>query len=352
MVKYTLWDTEVDIQIPYKPFPSVATIKDMDSLFPSSLKHGYFLTKSTGCLLHYRVCLPEQNLKGILVFQHGISAHSGTAFKLSSGQVTNYALLAHSMVKAGYGVYLLDMYGHGFSEGIRFYIPKTWEVNRDDLLSFAVFAASQHASDMPLFLGGDSYGGTLAIHVGRKFQDDPKNSPKGFRGLCLTAPGIIGDLPPAPVVFLLRRVLKPLAPTWIPFFMPNPIDPNRIWSDPEVKEMQTSSSVRQAGLQASGCPFRLGTAVALLSAMETVRENSIPGLNIPFCVAHGENDGGVPIEGTEKVLLAKSSTIEEDKSFLKMPCRHDLMAEPEAQQIINWIVDWMETRVLMQPVLL
>ena len=74
--------------------------------------------------------------------------------------------------------------------------------------------------------------------------------------------------------------------------MPNPIDPDRIWSDPEVKEMQTSPSVQQAGLQASGRPFRLGTAVALLSAMEAVREDSIPGLNIPFCVAHGENDGG------------------------------------------------------------
>lgn len=93
-------------------------------------------------------------------------------------------------------LFLLILCFNSFSEGIRFYIPKTWEVNRDDLLSFAVFAASQYASDMPLFLGGDSYGGCLAIHVGRKFQDDPKNSPKGFRGLCLTAPAIIGDLPP------------------------------------------------------------------------------------------------------------------------------------------------------------
>jgi alpha-beta hydrolase superfamily lysophospholipase len=115
MVKYTLWDTAVDIQIPYKPFPSVSEIKDIDSLFPSSLKHGYFLSKSTGCKLHYRVCLPppEEKLKGILVFQHGIMAHSGTAFKLKSGRVTNYALLANSMVKAGYALYLLDMYGHG-----------------------------------------------------------------------------------------------------------------------------------------------------------------------------------------------------------------------------------------------
>jgi hypothetical protein len=114
MVKYTLWDTSVDIEIPYGTFPSESEIKAVDALFPSSLKHGYFTTTSTGCKLHYRVCYPpSEQLKGILVFQHGIMAHSGTAFKLKSGRVTNYALLAHSMVKAGYAVYLLDMYGHG-----------------------------------------------------------------------------------------------------------------------------------------------------------------------------------------------------------------------------------------------
>ncbi len=79
---------------------------------------------------------------------------------------------------------------------MRFYIPKSWTVNRDDLQLFSVFVASQHNPDTPFFLGGDSYGGCLAIHVGRKFQDSPKDAPRGFRGLCLTAPAIVGDLPP------------------------------------------------------------------------------------------------------------------------------------------------------------
>ncbi len=69
-------------------------------------------------------------------------------------------------------------------------------VNRDDLQEFSLFVASQHEPGIPFFLGGDSYGGCLAIHVGRKFQDSPKDAPSGFRGLCLTAPAIVGDLPP------------------------------------------------------------------------------------------------------------------------------------------------------------
>lgn len=79
---------------------------------------------------------------------------------------------------------------------MRFYIPESWKVNRDDLQSFSLFVASQHDPGTPFFLGGDSYGGCLAIHVGRTFQDSPKDAPSGFRGLCLTAPAIVGDLPP------------------------------------------------------------------------------------------------------------------------------------------------------------
>ncbi len=82
-----------------------------------------------------------------------------------------------------------------FSEGERFYIPNSWMVNRDDLYEFCLFVARQHNPGLPFFLGGDSYGGCLAIHVGRKFQDSPKDAPSGFRGLCLTAPAIVGDLP-------------------------------------------------------------------------------------------------------------------------------------------------------------
>lgn len=120
--------------------------------------------------------------------------------------------------------------------------------------------------------------------------------------------------------------------------------PDRIWSEEEVKAKQTDPKIREEGLQAIGLPFRLGTAVALLSALESVRKDSIPGLNIPFCVAHGDDDGGVPIEGTEDYLLAKSSTKAEDKMFLKAQGKHDLMAEPMGEEYLNKIISWMNER--------
>jgi len=349
MVNYTLWGVTVDLDIPYGRFPPMEDLKSLDGLFPATLQHKFFkCANHGGSILHYRVCLPPKNvpLKGILVWQHGIASHSGCALRIpSSNRITNYALLAWEMNKSGYGVYLLDMRGHGLSEGMRFFIPGDWKVNRDDFAAFVQYASSQHLQNTPLFVGGDSYGGNLAIHVGRMFQDKKIKIPEGFRGLCLTAPAIVGDLPPVPVTFLLRNILTPLHPTWTPPFMPNPINPEVIWSDPEVRLLQTSPDVNAMGLQASGKPFRLGTADCLISALEYARNYAVVGFDVPFCVAHGVKDGGVPIIGTEEFLIV-SKVSEKDRLFLREDnAMHDLLAEPNAELIVAKMICWMNTRL-------
>jgi acylglycerol lipase len=349
-MKYTIWGTELDLDFPLGKFPPMEKLTALDSLFPPTMKHDFFRADEIGgTALHSRTCLPKKDvpLKGILVWQHGIASHSGCAFRVpSSGRVTNYALLASEMSTAGYGVYLMDMRGHGLSEGQRFYIPGDWKVNRDDFAGFVLNVAQQHPAGTPLFVGGDSYGGNLAIHVGKLFQDKEVEMPEGFRGLCLTAPAIVGDLPPAPVTFVLRNVLMPISPTWIPSFMPNPINPDAIWTDPEVKALQTAPEVNEIGLQAAGKPFCLGTADGLVTALEHAQAHGVVGLDVPFCVAHGVNDGGVPITGTEDYLLKKCNTAEDDRLFLKEEnAKHDLLAEPNAEEITAKIIAWMDSRL-------
>lgn len=210
--------------------------------------------------------------------------------------------------------YMLDMLGHGFSEGHRFYVPD-WKVNRDDLDNFGRFVASEHEEGTPIFLTGESYGGCLALHAARKWQD-ADDAPKGFQGIVITAPAIIGDVPPAPVVFVLRYFLKPLRPKWVPFFMPNTVSPDRIWKDPEVREIRNEPRYKSMLLDGSGRAFSLGTATNLLSATEEVREKVIPGLTVPFCVCHGSDDMAVLISGSE-YLIEHSNTPQEDRTFFR-----------------------------------
>jgi len=67
--------------------------------------------------------------------------------------------------------------------------------------------------------------------------------------------------------------------------MPETVGPERLYRDPEVlKYYQEKETFR---LDNVGVPFRLGTAVGLLGAMEDLK-NGIPDLSVPFCVVHGD----------------------------------------------------------------
>lgn len=340
MLRCTLWNTEVELTIP--SLPSKEVLAEMDE-HASDPNHGFFPTPYGK--LHYRQYLPDGEVKAVCIWQHGIGGHSGNVCKMSEDDFTNIGLLARRFKAAGYALYAPDMLGHGFSEGKRFYIPNgNYSVNRDGLESFAKFAGEQHTG-IPMFLMGDSYGGCLALHVAKMWQDNPLEAPDNFKGICLNAPAIIGDLPSLPVVLFLRYILAPLMPETTPFFMPQPVSPDRIWRDHTIREHFSSDKEKAMQLQGGGKPFCLGTAKGLLNALEDVREKVIPGFKVPYSVAHGIDDWAVQIEGS-KFLVEHSSTDEEDRSIRFVEgASHDLMADPTRQETVAFHLKWIESRL-------
>lgn len=222
MVKHTVFGVERDIDISADDFPTPQEIEKLEEAF-EGCEHGWFDSVYEGAKLHYRkklpICKPP---KAIVCWMHGIQAHGGNGDILKDGRKIEKAFLADSFAKEGFAFYAHDKYGHGYSEGTRRWIPKSYETNVQDFESLIRLAVAEHGEDTPVFLAAESYGGTVAIHVARHFQDDPIAAPKNFKGILLTAPAIIAELPPFPVVFLLKDILTPLFPTWAPFFMPNP----------------------------------------------------------------------------------------------------------------------------------
>lgn len=335
--KFFLWGTDVKLARSKETAPNKKEMQEMEQMLTNPT-HGFFET-STGEKMHYLKYLPEGQTKpkGVCVFQHGIGAYCGKEYMPT---------LAHIMKTNGFALYVPDMIGHGFSEGCRFYIPKgDWSSNRDGLESFTKFASSEHEKGTPLFLAGESYGGCLTIHIARMWQNNPERAPPGFGGIFLVAPAIIGDLPPRIVTFVLRYFLAPLFPRWIPFFMPNPVSPDRIWKDEKIRKRYTSERALSMGLHIGGRPFRLGTAVGLLSALEEVRETAIPGLTIPFAVAHGTDDICVPIAGTE-FLLEHARTPEDDRAVHRVVGGyHDIFSEETREETMMFFMKWMNDRI-------
>jgi pimeloyl-ACP methyl ester carboxylesterase len=117
--------------------------------------------------------------------------------------------------------------------------------------------ADRHAKDIPFFLSGESYGGTLTIHVAKHFQDHPADGPSNFDSFLLVAPAVVADMPPFPVYQILRYILAPRYPNWVPFFMPNPISPDRIWRDDAVRKARTEHRYKEMMIDAGGLPLKL-----------------------------------------------------------------------------------------------
>ena len=345
MVNYTLWGTNVDIQIPKETFPSEADLKLMDEVLCNPT-HGFFPTIRGK--LHYRYNAPKTpQPKAVVVWQHGIQGYGGKGFIHSDGSRVSTALLIQSLTDAGMGVYTLDMYGHGFSEGHRFFIPESNYMNNcTDLIDFTTFVSKEYQNkgmeNLPLFLAGESYGGTLTIHAAKFFQDHPDKSPSGFRGIGLIAPAIIGDLPSKPVVLLLRYILAPMFAKWQPFFMPNPVSADRIWRDKEAYDHFTAGIDLKAQLHGGGRPFSLGTAVGLLTALESVRK-IIPELTVPYCVLHGQNDYAVKVSGTEYLQKHAKSTVKE--IHIVDGALHDLLSDPTRHEAVKTLIQWITSRI-------
>lgn len=338
--KYTLWGKQVEIDVPKNVFPTQAELKAMEETMPEC-QHGWF-ESTNGMQLHYRKFLPKGKPKGVVVYQHGIQSHSGKSFILQNRKL-NMALHSDALVKAGYALYALDMLGHGYSEGDRWYVPD-WISNRDDLDNFAQFASAQHQG-VPLFLEGESYGGTLVLHVAKKWQLVSNNAPEEFSGIVLSGPAIMADVPPYPVYVILRYILAPAFPKWIPFFMPNPISPDRIWGDEKVRALHVAPRVKEMCIDGSGRPFRLGTAVNMLNALDSVRNSVIPGLTVPFCAIHGVKDAGVPVEGTD-YLIETVETASEDRAYHRLEeAYHDLLGDPAAEKTIQYMIEYMDKQI-------
>lgn len=345
-MNYTLWGNEVDLDLPKDTFPTDDEMKEMEDTMLNS-EHGYFDGSDRhNHRLHYRRWSPanDQKAKGVCVFQHGIHGESGLG-AIIDGSPFKLTLLAKAITEAGYILYSLDMLGHGYSEGERFFIPDSdWTINRDDFSSFALYAEEKEDAELPFFLMGESYGGCLTLHVARQWMDAPDKAPKNFRAICLLAPAIVGDLPSPPVLETLKA-LAYVAPRWTPFFMPSTVSPERIWSSEEVRKVFLSERRKEMYLSASGKKFCLGTALGLLNATNEVRSSAIPGLSVPFFVAHGTKDYGVPIAGTEYLVEHSTTASDEDRCVrLVEDGYHCLLCEDTKLETAQALVEWLDSR--------
>jgi alpha-beta hydrolase superfamily lysophospholipase len=159
------------------------------------------------------------------------------------------------------------------------------------------------------------------------------------------APAIIGDLPPSPVYEVLV-FLAGYFPQWRPFFMPNPVSPDRIWRDESIRAIMTDPMGYHRQIDGSGIPFRLGTALNLVRALESCRA-MLHEFNVPFLILHGTDDYAIPLAGSELLWQTARLSARAQSRLCRLDgAYHDLLADPVvADQCLTEITQWIDVRL-------
>jgi alpha-beta hydrolase superfamily lysophospholipase len=262
-----------------------------------------------GLEIYWQAWLPEGEPRAVVVLAHGASEHSG-----------RYAWTGEQLNARGYAVYAIDHRGHGKSAGGRAVIDRMSNAV-EDLHTLVERARGAHPG-RPLVLLGHSMGGCVALAYTEEHED-------ALDALVLSGPLAVLEAA-SPAQRVVGRVLSAVAPS----LGVVAIDSTAVSRDPQVVADYDDDPLNYHGK----LPAR--TVAELSKAIEGFPE-AVTRFRLPLLVMHGTADRLVPIAGGEMVAERAGS---EDKTFKRYDgLFHEILNEPERQQVVNDMADWLDT---------
>ncbi|KAJ0735434.1 putative 2-acylglycerol O-acyltransferase [Helianthus annuus] len=254
-------------------------------------------------------------IRGILIIIHGLNEHSG-----------RYADFARQLNSCNFGVYAMDWIGHGGSDGLHGYVPSLDHVVADTG-SFLEKIKSDHPG-IPCFLYGHSTGGSVVL----KAASYPYVK-ELVEGVILTSPAL-RVTPSHPIVGAVAPLFSLVAPKY-QFKGANKrgIPVSR---DPAALVAKYTDPLVYTG------PMRIRTGHEILRISSHLNRN-FKSVTVPFFVLHGTADKVTDPLASQDLYNQAASSYKHIKlydGFL-----HDLLFEPEREEIGQDIIDWMETKL-------
>ncbi len=274
-----------------------------------SHRHGSFVG-SDGISLFEQSWHPRGDARAVLVIHHGLKSHSG-----------HYDALAERLVARGFVVYAYDMRGHGRSAGPRASLDRVDAV-LDDLGIFMDRVRAREPG-RPVFLLGHSVGGAMVTLF--TLERRP-----ALAGLVLLAPAIRVDRAP------IEAAATPLAA----MLTPNAgllVTPDEQYSrDPETVRAMGNDPL----IYHPNGPAR--TAATVTVAIERIWARA-DTLDVPVLGAHGTDDRLTDPRGTAELI--RRTRHADHTLLLYRGLVHDLLHEPEREQVTADIERWLEARI-------
>lgn len=223
-------------------------------------------------------------------------------------------------------VYGMDWTGHGGSDGLHGYVQSLDHAVHD--LKMFLKKVSAENPGVPCFCFGHSTGGGIIL----KAVLDPEVDVL-VRGIILTSPAVRVQ-PAHPVVAVLAPVLALVAPRYQ--FAGSHKKGPPVSRDREALRVKYSDPLVFTG------SIRVRTGYEILR-LTSFLQQQLRRVTVPLLVMHGADDMVTDPDGSRRLHREASSV---DKSIrLYDGLLHDLLIEPEKEQIMGDIVDWLRPRI-------
>ncbi|RDE14427.1 MAG: hypothetical protein C4K47_04560 [Candidatus Thorarchaeota archaeon] len=272
------------------------------------------ITVGVGHTLYYLACLPIEWRKGVVQIVHGYAEHSG-----------RYENVLNKLVPAGYAVYVMDLYGHGKSDGDRGHVDSYTDFIRDQLQMNDVIREKE-GFDTPIFMLGHSLGAMIATHYAAIHQAT-------LDGLILSGAGTN-----YPDLTMGKAVLAASLSKATPKRMVTAVFPSdRLSNDPEVVKAFQDDPLVFAGKMSLG----LMEAMRKLSAgMAKAAEK----LTLPILIQKGSDDRVVL--GAEELFVGLAHC--RDKTYkMYEGLKHEVYNEIEVkrEQVLDDLLEWLDSHI-------
>eukprot|EP01018_Ginkgo_biloba_P005214 Gb_05140 [translate_table: standard] len=256
-----------------------------------------------------------QNVKAIVILLHGLNEHSG-----------RYIHFARRLNSHGYKVYGMDWVGHGGSDGLHGYVPSLDQVVADTKAFLEKVKLEN--SGVPCFLFGHSTGGAIILKAA--FDPDVEGM---VEGIILTSPAL--RVRPAHPIF---GAIAPIFSLILPKYQFSAADRKgvAVSRDPEALVAKYSDPLVYTR------PIRIRTGSEILRISSYLRRN-MKKVTVPFLVLHGTADTVTDPDASRDLYNQAASehkAIKLYEGFL-----HDLLFEPEQDDVARDIIDWMDNKL-------